>query len=344
MTSGVRLRRAAGVLLGVIGVGTVGYRLIESVSWFDALYMVVITVSTVGYSETIQLSEPGRFFTAALIIVGVGTAFYTATAALELFIEQVSEGGKKARMQRDVDRLSGHQIVCGFGRVGSATWRDMLGHGAKVVVVEADPEKAEMAREQGALVVEGDATHNDVLIEAGIHRAKGIVASVDTDSDNLVVVLSARSMNPDILIVSRAKFVESETKLKLAGADKVVAPQLVGARRMAAMALQPDLADFVDLVIHGHHVEFKVARIVIDEGSSFRLKTLRQSNIRDATGAQVLAIERPDGTVELNPDPLTILSEGDTLVAMGRNDQLEALTALATGSSGQDVDTAATPR
>ncbi len=336
----VRLRRAAVWVSVVIALGTTGYVVIERSSWFDAFYMTIVTVSTVGYEEVFPLSEVGRAFTAGLIIVGVSTALYTAGAALEVFVEQVSDRGRKALMQREIDRMEQHHIVCGYGRVGSATWRDMASHGARVVIVEADPDKAARARAAGAMVVEGDATRNEVLIEAGIHRAKAIVASVESDSDNLVIVLSARSLEPGLRIVSRAKFLESETKLLLAGADKVVAPQQVGARRLAAMALQPDLADFVDLVIHGHHVEFRVARIEVQSGSGLEGLSLRDADIREVTGAQVLAIERANGEVMLNPDPGAGMEAGDVLVTMGRKPQLGKVTGLATRVGPQNVDTA----
>ncbi len=249
MTPTGRLRQA-GAALGMIVVGgTIAYRVVEGASWADSLYMVLMTVSTVGFAEVFPLGPAGRFVTAVLIVVGVGTALYTAGIALEIAVVQVSDRGRKARMQRDIDGYTNHQIVCGFGRVGHAAWQDILEHRADVVVIESDPEAADEARAAGAVVVEGDATHNDVLLAAGIERAAGLIACVSSDSDNLVIVLSARSLNFNLPVVSRANDEESEEKILLAGANRVVAPQRVGARRMAAMALQPGLADFVDLVI-----------------------------------------------------------------------------------------------
>ncbi len=328
MTPTARLRRAGAALALIVVVGTIAYRVVEGAPWPDSLYMVLMTVSTVGFAEVFPLGPAGRFVTAALIVVGVGTALYTAGVALEVAIVQVSDRGRKARMQRDIDGYTDHQIVCGFGRVGHAAWQDILEHKADVVVIESDPETADAARAAGAVVVEGDATHNDVLVEAGIERAAGLIACVSSDSDNLVIVLSARSLNFTLPVVSRANDEESEEKILLAGANRVVAPQRVGARRMAAMALQPGLADFVDLVIRGQHVEFRVERVTVAAGSKLDGNSLRGARVRQHSGAMVLAVERPAAGVEVNPDAQATIPAGSVLVAIGTSEQIDALNGL----------------
>ncbi len=190
----------------------------------DAFFMTMITISTVGYTEVFPLSETGELFTVGLIVVGVGTLFYTAGAALEAAFENLSGRQGMTKMTRTIERLSDHYIICGFGRVGSATWELMVDRGAEVLVIEGDPAAAQEARDAGALVLEEDATHNETLVAAGINRARSLIACVTADSDNLVIVLSAKALRPDLLVIARAAESESERKLYLAGADRVVAP------------------------------------------------------------------------------------------------------------------------
>ncbi len=324
-----RLGRAILALGAILVIGTVGYMLIEGVSWVDGIYMVVITITTVGFEEVFPLSTMGRLFTVVLIGGGVGLVIYTAGAAVEAFMDRFSDRGVRIRMERLIASVSDHTIVCGFGRVGTSTWQHLSTLQAPVVVIDSDPDRLERARELGALVVDGDATHNETLQRAGIERAAAVIASVHNDSDNLVIVLSARALRPDILVISRASTDEVVEKLHMAGADKVVTPQSVGARRMAAMAMQPDLADFLDLVVDGTLVEFQVKRVQISEDSGLVGRTLREAQVRAVSGALVLAVEGPEGSLRLNPSPDAQLTAGQILVAIGTDPQIEALGELA---------------
>ena len=324
-----RLGRAILALGAILVIGTVGYMLIEGVSWVDGIYMVVITITTVGFEEVFPLSTMGRLFTVVLIGGGVGLVIYTAGAAVEAFMDRFSDRGVRIRMERLIASVSDHTIVCGFGRVGTSTWQHLSTLQAPVVVIDSDPDRLERARELGALVVDGDATHNETLQRAGIERAAAVIASVHNDSDNLVIVLSARALRPDILVISRASTDEVVEKLHMAGADKVVTPQSVGARRMAAMAMQPDLADFLDLVVDGTLVEFQVKRVQISEDSGLVGRTLREAQVRAVSGALVLAVEGPEGSDRLNPSPDAQLTAGQILVAIGTDPQIEALGELA---------------
>lgn len=308
-------------------VGVVGYVIIESASFFDAFYMTVITISTVGYGEVIELSEAGRAFSIVLVIVGVGLVFYTATAALELVFERQPLREQRA-LQKKIDSLDGHYIVCGFGRVGRHAWEHIIGDGQDCVVIDRDSDRADNARQAGALVVEGDATQNDTLERAGIDRAAGLVASVEKDSDNLVIVLSARSANHDMVISARADDTEVESKMVLAGADRVVAPQVVGGHRLAELTVHKEVADFVDLVHAGRHVEFRVEEFEIADGTDLAGSNLRDSDIRSRSGAMVFALEQPDGTVVVNPSPDTAFQAGARLVAIGTDQQLRQLRLL----------------
>lgn len=331
MSPSSRVRVGAILLASIVVVGTIAYVIIEGVSWFDSFYMVVVTITTVGFSEVIELSNVGRAVTIGLMLIGVGSAVYTVGAGLEMAIENLGERGT-ARMSRVIDSLSDHYIVCGFGKVGSATWDYIHRRTEKVVVIENNPDLAERARSEGAMVVEGDATHNDVLESAGIHRARSLIACVRDDSDNLVIVLSAKSLQPDLLVISRATEPEAVDKLGLAGADRIVSPQTVGARRIAAMALDPNLARFVDLVVEGDTVELRIEQLTVPTDSPLAGSTLRSSRIRERSGATIVAIEASSNGVQLNPDPDRELIQGDVLVALGTREHIEALNVMLAAS------------
>ncbi|MDP8958331.1 MAG: potassium channel protein [Actinomycetota bacterium] len=324
---------AAGVFLILIFAGsTLGYMLIEGVTLADAVFMTVITISTVGYQKEFELSRTGELFTVVIILLGVGTTIYTAGAALELGIENFFGGRRrKLKMARAIEELRDHYIVCGFGRVGSHTWERIASAGAPVVVIEADPQRVEEAAEAGALVVEGDATHDEVLAEAGLASAKALVACVRSDSDNLVIVLSAKARRRDLMVLSRATDAQSESKLRLAGADRVVAPLVQGAQRLADLALQPALAEFLDLVLKGNLVEFRVEQLPLSESCPLNGASLREAGIRERSGALVLAIEDIDGRLILNPDPDVVLKPGQVVVGIGTADQVDRLERLVNG-------------
>lgn len=303
-------------------VGTIGYVLIEGVPLFDAFYMVVITVSTVGYQQEFPLSTMGRVWTMAVIVMGLGAALYTAVASIEYLINLGGERRKRT-MERDISRLAGHVIVCGFGRVGRGTWGALRDRDIPVVIIESDGDRADAARSAGALVIQGDATHNDVLELAGVHTAESLIACVADDSDNLVIALSVKALKPELRVICRATEIESERKLRLAGADAVVAPQAVGAERLAMMALQPELAQIFDVVVNGNAVEFRVEELDISPGSVLDGKSIGESGIRQASGALILAIEGGGDALVVNPGPDEILVGGERLVVVGTKDQVD---------------------
>lgn len=330
MTPLKRVARASAALGAILLLGTVGYRIIEGVPWVDGFYMVVITITTVGFEEVFPLSTAGRLFTIFILISGIGLFIYTAGAGVEAVIDRFSDRGVRIRMERKIASVSKHTIVCGFGRVGSSTWRHLDSRQTPVVVIDSEVERIQRARQLGALVVDGDATQNATLIRAGIERAEALIACVHNDSDNLVIVLSARALRPDLLLISRASTDEVVEKLHMAGADKVVTPQSVGARRMAAMALQPELADFLDLVVDGTLVEFQVKRVEVSPDSALVGQTLKEAQIREVSGALVVALEGPEhGALRLNPSPNAAITAGQVLVAIGTDPQIEALADLA---------------
>ncbi len=332
MTRERRLAASLAFLILITFGGAVGFVIIEGAPFGDALYMTVVTISTVGFEEVFSLSTAGRFLTTGLIVVGVGTALYTAGTALEIGLERFLGGDlRRRRMTREIDRLDGHVIVAGFGRVGSQTWLALRAEDVPVSVIELDPEAVQAARDAGALVIEGDATRNEVLDAAGIARARALIACVREDSDNLVIVLSAKSRRQELPVISRANEVEARDKLRLAGADRVVSPQLVGAHRLAALAAEPRLDEFVDVILHGKLMELRIEGFEVGEGSVLAEQMLCNADIRGLSGAQVLALESPDGEIEFNPEPEAVIHTGHTLIAIGSSDQVERLRLIAHG-------------
>ena len=315
----------------VLILGTIGYVIVEDMSVVDAFYMTAITISTVGFGEVGgEFSDAGKIFTIGVIIFGMGGALYTAAVSVERGLDSILGGERRQRrMEKQIRRLKDHIILCGFGRVGSTSWQQLVESGEDVVVIEIQHESVAAATEAGALVIEGDATHNDVLESAAIDRAKTLIASVQDDSDNLVITLTAKARRPDLLVIARVVEPESERKLYMAGADRVVAPQRVGAERLAALALHPDLAEFIDLVVRGKTVEFRVAEYNIPEGAALVDKTLRELDLRNQVGALVLAVSTPGGAISLNPDPDLRFRAGSVVVGFGTQAQLDRLGELA---------------
>ena len=311
-----------GLLTIVVVIGTVGFMLIEGATLFDAFYMVVITVSTVGFAYEFELSRIGEIWTVVVIVLGIGAALYTAVASFEQLID-LGALRRRRKMERDISKLSDHVIVCGWGRVGRGTWHALQDRDISVVVIEMDPERAQAAEEAGVLIIRGDATHNDVLEVAGVASAASLIACVADDSDNLVIALSAKGLRPELRVICRATELESERKLRLAGADAVVAPQAVGAERLAVLAIQPELAQIFDVVINGNAVEFRVEELDIDPSSSLAGRSIAESGIRRETGALILAVEGEGDNVIVNPGPSQRLKPGERLVVVGTKIQVD---------------------
>ena len=320
-----RLRFGLAALVGILVTGTVGYVLL-GFSVLDAVYQTVTTVSTVGFRELHPLSTGGQVFTIALILVGVSTALYTFTLVLEAVVEgQIAELVGRRRMDRQIARMSGHVIVCGFGRVGRNLTQFVAGAGEDVVVIENDGTRAAAAEDTGVHVVRGDATTDEVLREAGVERARVLVSALNTDAANLFVTLTARSLREDLFIVARARIESSESKLAQAGADRVVNPQGIGGARMAAFVLQPHVAEFLDVVMHDGSLEFRLEEVPLPPESPLAGRSLRDAQIRDSTGALILALRDADGGFTTNPSPETLLGAGQILIAIGTEAQLKAL-------------------
>ena len=322
-----RVRIGSAVLGVILVVGTLGFTAIEGATLFDSFYMVVITVTTVGFADVLELSSLGRVWAMVILFFGLGFTFYTALAAIE-YVFVIGEERRKLRLQREINELSGHVVICGYGRVGRNAVKYLSRNSTEIVLIEIHPERAQMAREAGLHVVEGDATHNDVLVRAGIDRAEAVIACVDADSDNLVITMSVKAIRPDARVICRASDTESERKLMLAGADGVVAPQHVGAERLAALAVQPELAQIFDVMVDGKPIEFHVEELDIEPGSVIAGETIASSGIRKESGALVLAVEDQKVKMLVNPGPDIRLKTGDRIVVVGTKQQVTDAAAL----------------
>lgn len=318
----LRIRAALVALAVVTAAGTVGYVLL-GFTVLDALYQTITTITTVGFREIHPLGAGGQVFTMALILVGVGTALYALGALLEAFMEgDLRDHMGRRRMDRSIGRMHGHVIVCGWGRVGTASRRYLVHAGRSIVVIDRDP--ARLAGLDEPHVV-GDVTDDEVLRAAGVARASALIAALDTDAGNVYVTLSARALNPGITIVSRASDPATAEKLRRAGADRTVNPQLMGGRRMGAFALQPHVADFLDVVMHDETLDYRLEEIHVPDGSRLIGRTIGDAAVRRTTGALLLALRHPGGPFLANPDPGTRLDAGMVLIALGTEEQVQAL-------------------
>ena len=316
--------RAGALLAAVLAVGTVGYTAL-GLRPFDALYQTVTTVTTVGYREVGEPTTAYRSFTMLVILGGVGAVLYTLGVVVEAIVEgRLADVFGRRRMDRQLADVVDHLVVCGWGRVGRAIAANL--GGGEIVVIDRDPARADLVP---GLVVEGDATDDDVLARAGIARAKALVAALDTDADNLYVTLSARTSRPDLTIIARARDEGAEAKLYRAGASRVVNPQRIGGDRMAAFALQPHVVDFLDVVMHEGTLEFRLEEVAVPEDSPIAGISLRDAQIRERTGALVLAMRQPDQHFVTNPAPETVIEREHVLIAIGTASQLSALAELA---------------
>jgi voltage-gated potassium channel len=317
---------AIALLASVIVGGTIGYVLIEGWSVWDAFYMTVITVTTVGYKEVHDLSRVGQAFTVVLLLGGVGAALYTFT----FLATAIVEGGLPKRLQRRrlhhmLETIRDHFIVCGYGRIGAIVTDQFRRQGIQFVIVERDTVRARAALNLGMLVVEADATREDVLKEAGIDRARGLIAAVGTDAENVYTVLSARVLNPNLFIVGRAEGEDSVLKLERAGANRVISPYQIGAMQMAQTALRPTVVDFVALATNAENFELSMEEITIGKGSSLAGQSIINANLRSRFGVVVVAIQRNDRRMDFNPEPDATMLEGDKLVVLGRPESLKSL-------------------
>jgi voltage-gated potassium channel len=319
------------VLLVVLGGGTLGY-IVIGLSPLDALYQTVTTVSTVGFRELFPQTASAKVFTIVLILTGVGTVLYAFGVVLEAVIEgDLFDVWGRRRMERTINQLKNHIVVCGYGRVGRAVAANLAAAGEDFVIVDQD---AERFADVEYLNVTGDATDDEVLRRAGIERARALVAATSTDTTNVYLTLSGRALKPDLFIVGRARIADSESKLLRAGADRVINPQAIGGSRIAALLMQPHVAEFLDVVTHEEQVEFRLAEVPVPDDCPLANRSLRATRLRERTGALVLALRDANGQFATNPGPDTVVTGGDVLIVIGTSSQIEDLITLAAQTDG----------
>jgi voltage-gated potassium channel len=321
---------AVALLLSVIAVGTVGFMATEGRDLWSAFYMTVLALTTVEAPG--RLSRVGQAFTVVLLLFGVSAALYTFT----LLATVVVEGGLPKRLQRRrhermLETIKDHFIICGYGRIGSMVAQQFSRQGVPYVIIERDPERLQSAIDEGALGVEADASREDVLKRVGIDRARGLIAAVGSDAENVYAVLSARVMRPDLFIVGRAGTEDATIKLKRAGADRVISPYQIGAIQIAQTALRPAVVDFVEFATNSNNLDLAMEQITIADSSSLAAQSILDANLRQRYGVIVVGIQRHDRSMEFNPEPDTAIRAGDRLVVLGRPESLRRLEAEAAG-------------
>jgi voltage-gated potassium channel len=321
-----RLRVAILFITAVVVTGVMGYRFLEGYTWLEALYMTVITLTTVGFQEVRPLSPTGRVFTIALLVGGLGVVFYTAVAVAQNVVEgEFQQFFGRRRMERKIGSLTDHYLVCGFGRIGEVVCRELASKPVPFVVIEQREERVRKAEEVQHLVLEGDASDEKVLLAAGVMKAKGLFATLPNDAHNVFVTLTAKELNPSLFVVARAETDRSERTLTHAGADKVISPYAMGGHRMAQAALRPAVVDIIELVTHYRSLELQLEEVVVPAKSPCEGVSLRDSGLREQLGVIVVAIKRTSGGMIFNPSADERIEAGDRLIALGEPMRLKEL-------------------
>ena len=330
-----RLIFAVFLLFVVIITGTIGYILIEKWNFLDSIYMTIITIATVGFHEVGELTLFGRIFTIGLIIMGIGIVGYTIANLSAFIIEgDIRNLFKERKMMKQIVKLKNHIIVCGYGKTGLEIIQEFEKFKKNYLIIEKNEQKADELKNQGHLVLLGDATDDMILEKAGVKQADGLIATLSNDADNVYIVLTARGMNPDIRIIAQSIDAQSCKKLLHAGANKIVSPYTIAGRRMARLLLTPGIVNFLEVMVQNQEIELKIEEIYIQDGSSLTGKMLKESNIKAETdGAHVIGIKKGDDKIIINPQGDTVLQEGNTLYALGNNLQIMKLQTLAGAKS-----------
>ena len=318
------------LLAAVVCAGTAGFVIIEGWDVFDAFYMTITTVTTVGYGEIHPLSRAGRAFNSGVVIVGVATVLYTFSFLMARLVEgDLQQRWAKRRRERMLDDLDNHFIICGFGRIGQIIAREFTRQTVPFVVIERDIERMQAAIDMGYLAVEADASSEDVLRRLGIGRARGFIAAVSTDADNVFAILTARLLRPDLFIIARAETEDAKAKLVRAGADRVLSPYQIGGLQLAQTALRPAVVDFVQLATSSDNLDLNMEQVQIGEGAPLAGRSLIDAHLRQRFGVVVVGIQRASGGMEFNPPPESVMGVGDYLVVLGQARNLRELEAAA---------------
>lgn len=328
-------RLTVAMLAFVIAGGTLGYIVIEGWSVWDAYYMTMISITTVGYKEVHPMSRAGELFTTLVLTLGVATVLYTFSTFMARLVEGDLHGRwLNRRRARMLNELAQHFIICGFGRIGRIIAGEFARQDIPFVIVERNGERVREALELGYLSVEADASNEMVLQRVRIGYARGLIAAVSTDAENVYTVLTARLLRPDLFIISRAETDDAKSKLQRAGADRVISPYHIGGLQLAQTALRPAVVDFVQIATSSENLELNMEQVKIGDSAELSGKSLVDAALRQRFGVVVVAIQRADGKMEFNPEPETPMQPGDHLVVLGKTENLREL-AVAAGDETQ---------
>ncbi len=320
-------------IAATLAIGTVGFTVIDGYPPFDAFYMTLTTMTTVGYGEIHPLSQSARVFNSLLIIFGVSTLFIAIGAMTQTIIEmEFGDAIGKRRNKRMIEKLKDHYIICGYGRVGRGAATELAHAGVRFVIVDINPQRVERAMLAGMLAVVADSTRDDTLRMVGIDQARGLVAALATDADNLFVLLSAKGLNPNIYVSTRAAEEGAEEKMRRAGADAVFAPYTMTGHRLAQSLLRPHVVQFLDFTTKDVSEDISIEQVRVAPDSEMAGKTIKEMQLRREVGVIVLAIRSVNGEMIFNPPPDNPVRGSDFLIVMGRHENLRALEALLAGS------------
>lgn len=318
----------------VLLAGTVGYMVIEGWTVLDSLYMTVITITTIGFEEVHQLSPAGEAFTLFIIFIGLGIVAYSLLHGTRLLVEgEVDRILSRRRRMKAIKKMKDHFVICGFGRMGAIVCSELQIRGIPFVIVENKTETQDRILDLGYLMSPGDATEEQVLIDAGIERARGLVSLLDSDAQNVYVVLTARQINPDLQIIARAGHESAYSKLKLAGANRVISPYQIGGMRLVMGILKPAVMGFLEVAMDYSKMDVEIEEIRLADEAPYVGRRLVDTDIRKNFNLIIIAIAKPNGATVFNPGPQTVLELNDTLITMGVRSDLELFQQIAGESS-----------
>lgn len=322
------LRIGLVLLVFLVGTGSIGFHLIEGLNLVDSFYMTIISISTVGFEVVKPLSAAGKVFVSFLIVTSLGSLAYVGSSFVRFFLDgEFVEYLKTNRVNKKIGRLKNHVIICGYGRNGEQTAHELMDHNQPFVIVEKrDHVIARIQEDPNLLFVRGDATNEEVLRMVRIEDASALIATTPSDADNVFVVLTARSINPDITIISRASELGSDSKLRRAGADNVIMPERMGGQRMARLVTQPDVVEFVEYVLMQRNLDVSLKEVTCqDMADCYVGKAIGELNMRQLSGANIMGIKDEDGKYIFNPGPDHVLSRGEQLFVLGSPEQVNKL-------------------
>ena len=314
------------LVIFIVSLGVAGYMMIEGWNLLDALYMTVTTLTTVGYGEVHEMTKMGQVFTILLICIGVAFFLYVAGAVVQFMVEgRIRTILGRRRLDKNINRLKNHYIICGYGRIGKVLCKMLLRKPFELVVVEKDPELIPVMDADKILYVSGDATNEENLLKAGLKRAKGLIAALATDTENVFLVLTARQLNPGLFIMASANRDESKSKLLAAGANRVESPYDIGATSMAQRIIRPTVTNFLDFAFAHRRKDIQMEEIPVNPSSALVNVMLKDSGIRQRFNLILIAIKKLDGNMLFNPSFETVIEGGDTVIAVGQENNLQQL-------------------